>query len=778
MSINFEDINQRLLARAKSLIPTMLPGGKQVGREWVCANVNGGSGGSFSINTETGIWADFSTGEKGGDIVSLYALQRGLSQTEAAKEISDQIGVPAVSIPVFRDRANAKYAGIWVYNDKSGVPVAAVARYNEPNGKKTFSQCHFAGGKWIFKSHPDPRPLYNLDKLWADKKPVIIVEGEKTADAANRIAGNVYTATTWIGGSNAVLSKVDWSPLHGRDVLVIPDADATGRKAMDDICKILTGCKIKLCNTSDMSPGWDLADQSDWKWADFYVWAKPRSALYGSSPIVPTPAPIPAPTPVLVPALVTSEAITPEILADRVPEPQQSPVTSADLSEVDDACPASVKEMWLDMGIPMAGNKPIINILAVVRVFQHVPSFRDNIWYDEFYRNIFINGEEIRDDHEIAITVVLQSRYGLSGMKEGVVRSAIIYHARQNTRNEPKQWIESLKWDGIPRVRSFFHKYMGTPNDEYHQDVSKYFLLSMAARIVDHGIQADNAVVLVGCQGIKKSTSLMAIAGKKWFAVASAKIGKPDFISSMRGKILMEIGEMSAAKKAHVEDVKLVCSNRIDCFRVPYDRNHQDLPRICMLAGTTNEDQFLVDDTGNRRFYPINPIQCNAELISRDREQLFAEALAIFNLDRVNWWTVTDDSIEHQEHHRISDPWEDVLKDYDIFRFHQNGMDPYAGVKVHDVAKKIFNIDSKDLTKIVTTRIATALRKYGFRRGVVTLKDRSTARIWRLDRSPNGSEHGSQNGEHGSQNGEHNTGSHVSQLSTEIQTSGDIAFDE
>ena len=711
MPIDFKDINQRIMARANNIIPSILPGGSKKGKEWVCANIHGGAGGSCSINMETGVWADFSTGDKGGDIISLYAAQNALNQAQAATALSEMAGVvtPVLSVPVFPPRLGVKALGPWVYRNTRGHPVACTARYNESNGKKTFSQAHVSDGKWVFKSHPDPKPLYNLH-LFTPDKPVLIVEGEKTADAASVMAGKVYVCTTWLGGSNAPLDKTDWSPVYGRKILICPDADEPGRKIANNIARmLLKHCpEVKVVDTTGQPEKWDLADTVGWNWDNFVAWVKPRTGFYAE---VVNCEPVMA---VTAPTSVTNNIL----VMPGYDETGNSIV---------------MKDLWEDIGIPMSGANPINNIVTVNRVFKYDSSFFDNIWYDEFYRNILINGEFLRDDHEISITAVLQSRFGLSKMTTDVVRSAIIYHARNHIHNEPREYIAGLKWDGKPRVRSLFSSYFGTPDDQYHQDVAKYFMVSMIARILDPGCQADNMVILTGNQGIKKSTSLRNLVGKKWFYVSSYKVGTPDFIASMQGKLLMEVGEMSSIKKAHTEDVKMVCSNRVDRYRVPFDRHVQDLPRICLLSGTTNEDQFLVDDTGNRRFYPICPIKCEASRLSDDRDQLFSEAVQIYQSDPINWWTVTDEAEAHQEHHRIIDPWEDILKDVS---FHQFGMDPYSGFKVHDVATKILNIDKKDLNKMTTLRISAALKKIGFRRGVTTLLDRSTVRIWRLDQKP------------------------------------------
>jgi putative DNA primase/helicase len=622
--------------------------------------------------------------------------------------MSDMAGLPkAIAIPVFKPRNGVPCAGSWVYRDRKGAPVACVVRYNESNGKKVFSQCHVLNGSWVFKAHPEPRPLYNLPAIEPDK-PILIVEGEKTCDYATKIAGKVYSCVTWSGGSSAILTKNDWSPLYGHKILIFPDADAPGRKVASEIAKILShNCpEIKVVDTTGQPEGWDLADNPDWDWSKFHNWVKPRASIYAE----------------IMPELIAPTPPPPSVTNNILIMPQQDETGNA----------ITMKSLWEDVGIPMSGHNPINNIVAVNRVFNYDKSFANNIWYDEFYRNILINGEFLRDDHEIAITTVLQSRFGLSKMNTDTVRSAIIYHARQNIHNEPREYIKSLKWDGIPRVKTMFTTYFGTPDDQYHQDVAKYFMVSMVARIIDHGCQADSMIILTGNQGIKKSTALANLIGKKWFAVSAHPIGKPDFISSLQGKLLLEIGEMMSFRDARIEAVKMVCTNRVDRHRVPFDRHHQDLPRVCLFAGTTNEDQFLVDDE-NRRFYPICPAKCEANRISDDRDQLFAEALQIYLSDTKNWWIVTEDAKEHQENHRVISPWEEKLNDMDIFSFRQIGLDPYSGIKTNEILEKVFNIHPKDFHEKYTKKVTSALKKLGFRNAVTTTEGRKRIRVWRLD---------------------------------------------
>ena len=119
---------------------------------------------------------------------------------------------------------------VWRYPNASGELLFAVARFDQPNGDKQVLPYTCGPDSWVFKAPQPPRALYNLDLHAArPEAPVLIVEGEKAADAAATMFPD-WVPMTWQGGSNAV-NKSDHSPLRGRRVVIIPDNDEPGRKA-------------------------------------------------------------------------------------------------------------------------------------------------------------------------------------------------------------------------------------------------------------------------------------------------------------------------------------------------------------------------------------------------------------------------------------------------------------------------------------------------------------------------------------------------------------------
>ena len=296
--IDFDSINAGLLADYLAVLERWLPNGKRIGSEYCVGSLAGEPGNSLKINWRTGVWTDFASGEKGGsDPVSLFAAIHGLSQVEAARELSgnrpksfpSHSGQRGESQPSIEDgytpasvtvgempklpltpRASAEYN----YFNLDGDFVGRILRHDSPDGKKSFCPHTLWKNKegkvvWRTKAFEKPRPLYGLRELaLSPDRVVLLVEGEKCADTVQKL-GVAEIVMAWPGGSNAV-ECVDWEPLRGRRVILWPDADEPGLKCMDTAAGLLTGigCDVRIVNPSkDVPEGWDVADaiKGGWK---------------------------------------------------------------------------------------------------------------------------------------------------------------------------------------------------------------------------------------------------------------------------------------------------------------------------------------------------------------------------------------------------------------------------------------------------------------------------------------------------------------------------------
>lgn len=301
---------------------------------------------------------------------------------------------------------------------------------------------------------------------------------------------------------------------------------------------------------------------------------------------------------------------------------------------------------------------------------------RGRIWYDSFRHKAMTNWSGDHDDAILPPTVITDSferkvyawlleidpRLVKTGEK--VSESAIKYIAESDVRNEVTDWVDTLRWDGEDRLIHLMHRAYGTPDDEYHQAVGRNWILSMMARMKTPGAKVDTMPVFTGAQGIFKSQSL-AVIGGPWYAAAVSSIDSEKFLQELQGAIVIEIPEMHSivSSKAGASKIKAVLSTEMDRFRPAWARNVSEFKRTSVLAGTTNDRGWHLDDTGGRRFWPIHCTTIDLDWLRDNRTQLFAEAKAAIE-NGATWWEVPADEQERRiEAERASDPWEDIIQD-------------------------------------------------------------------------------------------------------------------
>jgi len=712
-NFDFDGLASTLLGQAEMLVSEWLPGGKREGHEYRCATGTGGKGRSFSVNLQTGVWAEFNgLGAKGGDLISLYAAVHEVTQGDAFKALGGYISSPIpmpLSAPIEEtcpppadtpapDCISGKYgkpSGVWCYRSEAGAVMFYVARYDRKEGKEIVPWSWLASKQaWIPRSFPKPRPLYGEWKLpEMPGKPVLLVEGEKKADAAQVIVGDRYAVMGWAGGASAV-KTANWSCLAGRKILLWPDADEPGAKAMQAVyesTRPVTDAEIAVIEVSGQPAKWDAADalSEGWDWPRLAAWAVPRKRVLP-----------PAPIPVAAPAAAPFEK--------------------------------SAIARWSQLGLSVnAGGQPALNMDNVLRFLE---GEKAPIWRDSFSGKIRTGWDfsvhrpsdkphDWHDSDVLSLLLYLQRHLGLTKIAEDAVLKAVESYAYSHTKSEPAEWLLGLVWDKKPRLNNMLTDVFHVKPSQYHEHVISNCFKAMVARVLNPGCKADEMMVLIGPQGCRKSTALEIIGGQ-WYASVQQKVDTDDFTRAVHGKMLVEIAELTAFKKADSEAIKRMLSTPSDRYTEKYARYAQDVPRTCIFVGTTNQDEFLNDPTGARRFWPVilpddKPI--DTERLKEQREQLFAEAVYRWKYLAEPWHVVDNvEALKATDAHRVGDPWEEQ-----VLLWVMGITDP----TIYDICTSALKLEPKYIDRATTARIGNILRAHG-RKSKVTTRNGISVRIW------------------------------------------------
>jgi predicted P-loop ATPase len=300
---------------------------------------------------------------------------------------------------------------------------------------------------------------------------------------------------------------------------------------------------------------------------------------------------------------------------------------------------------------------------------------------------------------------------GIEKLSKDVVHQAVDLRAHERAFHPVRDYLSAVTWDGRPRLEGWLTIYLGAAQSPYHSAVGAMFLISMVARVFGPGCKADHMPVLEGEQGARKSTACQVLAGE-WFSdrLPDVTSGK-DVAQHLAGKWLIEIGELSAIKRGDAELLKQFLARSVEKFRPSYGRREVVAPRQCIFIGSTNDDAYLKDATGGRRFWPVKVGAIDIDGLRRDRDQLFAEAVKQYR-DGAKWWPEREFERTHikaeQEARLESDPWEDAIREF---------VDNKDRVRVNDIAREALHLEIAKVGTVEQRRISNVLKKFGWARG-------------------------------------------------------------
>lgn len=325
--------------------------------------------------------------------------------------------------------------------------------------------------------------------------------------------------------------------------------------------------------------------------------------------------------------------------------------------------------------------------------------------------------DEIFDDGEaVALREYLGQKHSFD-VSCPLIFDAVLAQARKHAYHPVKDYLNSLKWDGTPRIWKWLNTYLSVEDSLYSQKVGEMTLVAAVARIFHPGIKYDHMLVIEGRQRMGKSLCIN-ILGKKWFSEISLVDKDKDTVGKMMGKWILEVGEMEVLKKKEIESIKAFITTQSDRVRLPYQRTTKDFPRQNIFIGTINPDGkgYFMDSTGNTRFFPVLAHKCDIQGLQRDVDQLWAEAVQTWNKGYdlfISDSKINDMCIEEQESRFSSDEWTIAINDWiKSVNISPNKM-KVTGV---DIWKMCFDGDIKKFSRMEQNRIAKIMRRLGYER--------------------------------------------------------------
>ncbi|MGM0214291.1 VapE domain-containing protein [Enterococcus sp. AZ109] len=284
------------------------------------------------------------------------------------------------------------------------------------------------------------------------------------------------------------------------------------------------------------------------------------------------------------------------------------------------------------------------SVLNVELILSNDSNLAGTIAYNEFSGSIHLikdspwinrNAGEWEDSFEDALTAYIEENYSVV-FDDNKIHKAVVNVSRKNVFNPVKDRIEKVKWDQKPRLETMFIDLLGVEDNLYTREVTKRWVVGSVARIYKPGTKFEIVPVLDGKQGIGKSTVPALLYTDEFFTDSLDSLGeKKDDYMQLQGNVIIELGELSSMGKTKIEQVKNFISAKVDKIRPPYGRNVIAWARQCVFIGTSNDGQYLKDDTGNRRFYPLpcknepqmNPFKTNDDYFL----QVLAEAKVLYD---------------------------------------------------------------------------------------------------------------------------------------------------
>ncbi|ECT1020797.1 ATPase [Salmonella enterica] len=378
-------------------------------------------------------------------------------------------------------------------------------------------------------------------------------------------------------------------------------------------------------------------------------------------------------------------------------------------------------------------------ILNAVKAVARPDFIGVDIRFDQFRDEIMLapagsgQWQAFTDADYVELRMTMAER-GFKPVGRELIRDAVLQVSNAQPFDSAITWLNGLEWDGVPRIETFYHTHFGTADTPYTRAVSMYMWTALAGRVLEPGIKADMVPILVGPQGCGKSSGVEALSPDPAFFTEISFAEKDDDLArKMRGRLVAEIGELRGLNTKELESIKAFVTRTHENWIPKYREFATQFPRRLVFIGTTNEDEFLADKTGNRRWLPVEVSSVDVQAIKRDLLLLWAEAREAFKrLGGIQFRDAERLGASVHEQYMIKDAWLETVEKWldtpDMLTEEIPRTREF--LRASDVLRDAIGLNPDRIGKREEMRISNVLQNCGYKRETRRVEGK-LMKVWR-----------------------------------------------
>ena len=361
-------------------------------------------------------------------------------------------------------------------------------------------------------------------------------------------------------------------------------------------------------------------------------------------------------------------------------------------------------------------------------ILRHAPEYA-TLRFNEMAVVPEVNGAQMTDAQLGLVREAIERKYGFSPGADALSQ-AIVAVSSERSHHPVREYLSGLVWDQLARLDTICERIIHAEPTPINVTVVRAWFIAAVARAMKPGCKVDTALVFVGPQGCFKSTFFRELAGR-FFSDTAVDIESKDAMMQINGAWVYELGELDhVTSKAHAGRLKAFVTSQVDKYRPPFARAVLPQPRSNVIVGSTNEDQFLNDPTGDRRFHCVRINgRVDIDALKEERDQLWAEAVVAYNGGEAWWLTQEAEAAlrESSEAFRVVDPWEGAVATWlDVPK-----LDTAKAITSQRILVDVLGMRLQDVDQKASNRLAAIMKRLGWRNKVARVEGGArVARVW------------------------------------------------